>query len=173
MNNDDEWWITMFLRIYFLLGLCPIVCPNKWVLRIVELVENVINFPIFRKKLFYAECSNSFDFGIIYFFCKFLEVKSFHQGGKISTSLIWVEIWQTQRYRNRNFYFLEVNNFFTKVEKLSFFLFGMEFRKWDGPDADKKKFSKGENFHLKRKFFHFCIMFQFMWFWKKNFFIWK
>ena len=35
------------------------------------------NFPIFRKKLFYAECSNSCDFGIKIFFCNFLKVENF------------------------------------------------------------------------------------------------
>ena len=83
-----------------------------------------------------AECSNSCDFRIIFFFFEIF------RSGKFST----------------------------KVEKFLHLPSGMQFGKREGLDAEKKNSPKWKIFHQKWKNFHLCRMFQFMWFWNKNFF---
>ena len=62
-----------------------------------------------------AECSNSCDSAKKKKF--FLKWKNFHLSGKISTLLIWAQIWQTLRSRTRKQNFAKVEIFPPKVEK--------------------------------------------------------
>ena len=73
----------------------------------------------------------------------------------------------------KKFFFLQLfesGKFSTKVEKFPLCIFGLKFGKREGLVAEKKKSPKWKIFHQKWKNFHLCRMFQFMWFWNKNFF---
>ena len=65
-----------------------------------------------------AECSNSCDFGIKFFFSRkfFWSGKFSTFGGKFSTSSIWDANWLTRRSRCRKKNFTKVENFPPKVE---------------------------------------------------------
>ena len=59
----------------------------------------------------------------------------------------------------------------TKAEKFPLCIFGLEFDKREGPEPENKISTKRKIFYQKWENSHLCRMFQFMWFWNKNFFL--